>query len=114
VRDLIKAKERCSNIFNHMRTELHRYQQRRPSTLFTAETEQKNYEIMAKLLATMIDYDNKIAPMLYNDGSHFNKYWGYISRGGFNDQSHLMRQIEKYADVYTSRVSNFLRWVPKP
>jgi hypothetical protein len=24
----------------------------------------------------------------------------------------LMRQIEKYADVYTSRVSNFLRYSP--
>ena len=31
---------------------------------------------------------------------------------GFNDKSHFMRQIEKHADVYTSRVSNFLRYTP--
>eukprot|EP00966_Prymnesium_polylepis_P201207 4661986-Prymnesium_polylepis.2 len=29
-----------------------------------------------------------------------------MSRAGFADKSHLMRQIEKYADIYTSRVSN--------
>lgn len=43
------------------------------------------------------------------DGSHFNKRWGYLSRAGLNDKSQLCRQIEKYADIYTSRVSNFLR-----
>lgn len=64
---------------------------------------------MGRLLGTMVEYDNKIAPMLYQEGSHFNPYWGYISRAGYADKSHLMRQIEKYADVYTSRVSNFLR-----
>ena len=31
---------------------------------------------------------------------------------GFADKSHLMRQIEKYADVYTSRVSNLLPYTP--
>ena len=38
--------------------------------------------------------------------------WGYLSRAGLNDKSQLCRQIEKYADVYTSRVSNFLRFTP--
>jgi hypothetical protein len=36
--------------------------------------------------------------------------WGYLSRAGLNDKSQLTRQIEKYADVYTSRVSNLLRY----
>lgn len=35
-----------------------------------------------------------------------------MSRAGAWDKSHLMRQIEKYADVYTSRVSNLLRYTP--
>jgi hypothetical protein len=41
--------------------------------------------------------------------------WGFLSRAGLNDKSQLCRQIEKYADVYTSRVSNFLRyrWVSR-
>nr|XP_007138570.1 hypothetical protein PHAVU_009G220300g [Phaseolus vulgaris]ESW10564.1 hypothetical protein PHAVU_009G220300g [Phaseolus vulgaris] len=38
--------------------------------------------------------------------------WGYLSRADLWDKSHLMRQIEKYADIYTSRVSNFLYYTP--
>ena len=48
--------------------------------------------------------------MLAQDGSQFNERWGYLSRAGFNDKSQFTRQIEKYADIYTSRVSNFLRY----
>ena len=35
----------------------------------------------------------------------------YLMRAG-NDKSRLARQIERYADVYTSRVSNFLYLTP--
>ncbi len=38
--------------------------------------------------------------------------WGYLSRAGLNDKSQLCHQMEKYADIYTSRVSNFLRYTP--
>jgi 5' nucleotidase family len=48
--------------------------------------------------------------MLAVDGEFFNKRWGYLSRSGLNDKSQFTRQIEKYADIYTSRVSNFLRY----
>ena len=37
--------------------------------------------------------------------------WGAIMRAGI-DKSHMARQIERYADVYTSRVSNFLGATP--
>jgi hypothetical protein len=46
------------------------------------------------------------------DGAGFNKRWGYLTRAGLDDKSQLCRQIEKYADIYTSRVSNFLRYTP--
>ena len=36
-----------------------------------------------------------------------NPTWGLLTRAG-NDKSHLARQVERYADIYTSRVSNFL------
>ena len=48
--------------------------------------------------------------MLEQDGMHFSERWGYLSRAGLNDKSQFSRQIEKYADIYTSRVSNFLRY----
>ena len=50
--------------------------------------------------------------MLEEDGLEFSTRWGYLSRAGLNDKSQFTRQIEKYADVYTSRVSNFLRYTP--
>merc|ERR1719313_504520 len=50
--------------------------------------------------------------MVAMEGNHVNAYWGYMSRAGFADKSHLMRQIEKYADIYTSRVSNLLPYTP--
>ena len=34
------------------------------------------------------------------------------ARAGVNDKSQLQRQMEKYADLYTSRVSNFRRYTP--
>ena len=49
-------------------------------------------------------------PMLEQDGKEFSERWGYLSRAGLNDKSCLTRQIEKYADIYTSRVSNFLHY----
>ena len=56
--------------------------------------------------------NRRIAPLVEKEGSHVNQYWGYISRAGWADKSHLMRQIEKYADIYTSRVSNLLPYSP--
>ncbi len=56
--------------------------------------------------------DEAIAPMVQSDGAMFNERWGHLSRAGVNDKSQLTRQIEKYADVYTSRVSNFQRYTP--
>jgi hypothetical protein len=50
------------------------------------------------------------APMMEQDGANFSQRWGYLSRAGLNDKSQFTRQIEKYADIYTSRVSNFLRY----
>jgi len=40
-----------------------------------------------------------------------NARWGPLMRAG-NDKSRLARQIERYADVYTSRVSNFMYLTP--
>ena len=40
-----------------------------------------------------------------------NPHWGPLMRAG-SDKSLFARQVEKYADVYTSRVSNFLAETP--
>lgn len=76
------------------------------------EDEEALNETLAQLLLVLDELDARIGPMLEQDGRHFNRRWGYLSRAGLNDKSQLCRQIEKYADVYSSRVSNFLRYSP--
>jgi len=55
--------------------------------------------------------DEDVAPLVRRDGKDFNPHWGYLLRAG-NDESLLTRQLERYADIYTSRVSNFLHYTP--
>lgn len=76
------------------------------------DDEQELNDTLGQLLMVMSVLDDKIGPMIEADGMHFNRRWGYLSRAGVNDKSQLMRQIEKYADIFTSRVSNFLRYTP--
>ena len=45
-------------------------------------------------------------------GEAANRHWGYLTRAGHNDKSHLHRQSEKYADVYCAKVTNFCRYTP--
>ncbi|XP_037405109.1 5'-nucleotidase domain-containing protein 4-like isoform X3 [Triticum dicoccoides] len=78
----------------------------------TCMNDQELTESMQKLLIVMQRLDEKIVPLLESDGELFNKRWGWLSRAGLWDKSHLTRQIEKYADIYTSRVSNFLHYTP--
>lgn len=40
-----------------------------------------------------------------------NVHWGPLMRAG-NDKSHLARQVERYADIYMSRVGNFMAQTP--
>lgn len=51
--------------------------------------------------------DNVIAPLAIEAGQLRNDDWGLMMRAGA-DKSLLARQVEKYADIYTSRVSNLL------
>ncbi|XP_061354796.1 uncharacterized protein LOC133299353 [Gastrolobium bilobum] len=112
--ELINQKEVLGDLFNQLRLALQRRSKWCPAhTLAATNMDDKNLtESMQKLLIVMQRLDEKIAPMLEADGELFNKRWGFLSRAGLWDKSHLMRQIEKYADIYTSRVSNFLYYTP--
>ena len=68
---------------------------------------QKLRETMAELRARLVALDERIAPLAKASGEILNQRWGLLMRAG-NDKSHLARQVERYADIYTSRVSNFL------
>ncbi|XP_059286045.1 uncharacterized protein LOC132039576 [Lycium ferocissimum] len=112
--DLINQKEVLGDLFNQLRLALQRRTMGRPAQTLAATHMDDNEltESMQKLLLVMQRLDQEIGPMLDEDGELFNNRWGYLSRAGLWDKSHLMRQIEKYADIYTSRVSNFLHYTP--
>lgn len=55
--------------------------------------------------------DEKIAPLARASTELNHPRWGLFMRAG-NDKSHLARQVERYADIYTSRVSNLLFATP--
>jgi 5'-nucleotidase len=66
---------------------------------------------VAELRQQLVALDERIAPLAKESGELLNARWGLLLRAG-NDKSHLARQIERYADVYTSRVSNLLTQTP--
>jgi hypothetical protein len=55
--------------------------------------------------------DTAIAPLARLADGLSNASWGLLMRAG-NDKSKLAYRVERYADVYTSRVSNFLHATP--
>lgn len=55
--------------------------------------------------------DTELSPLAKAAGEQFNPHWGPLMRAG-NDKSHLARQVERYADIYTSRVSNLMYVTP--
>lgn len=63
-------------------------------------------------LRTRLDaLDARLAPLAAASSALASDRWGPLFRTG-NDKSHLARQVERYADIYTSRVSNFLSHGP--
>ncbi|MEM7140886.1 MAG: HAD-IG family 5'-nucleotidase [Actinomycetota bacterium] len=57
------------------------------------------------------EIDEQIAPLARAATEQGNERWGPLMRAGV-DKSLFARQVEKYADVYTSRVSNFRAETP--
>jgi len=61
---------------------------------------------ISELREALATIDEKIGPLAQASGRQRNEMWGPLMRSG-NDKSLFARQVERYADVYTSRVSNF-------
>jgi HAD superfamily 5'-nucleotidase-like hydrolase len=66
---------------------------------------------VAKLKQKLAVLDPKIAPLAKSSSELSHPLWGPLLRAG-NDKSLLTRQLERSADIYTSRVSNFLYQTP--
>lgn len=68
-------------------------------------------ERLRALRAALDALDQRIAPLARESDRLGHTIWGPSMRAG-NDKSRLARQIERHADVYTSRVSNLLYLTP--
>ena len=55
--------------------------------------------------------DSEVAPLAKASAGRANERWGLVMRAG-QDKSHMARHVERHADIYTSRVSNFLGVTP--
>lgn len=64
-----------------------------------------------ELMSEAMALDEQISPLARAAADLGHSTWGPIMRAG-NDKSLFARQVEKYADVYTSRVSNLLYETP--
>lgn len=121
LKDALNKKERVGDAFNMLRLARQKGLVARRTAgaaggtaaggvrLLTLEEENRIEEALAEMISVMECLDDVIAPAIEADGASFNKLWGYLTRAGVNDRSQLQRQMEKYSDVYTSRVSNFGR-----
>lgn len=66
---------------------------------------------MQHIRADLLNLDARIGVLAREAAELGSKRWGPLMRAG-NDKSRLAYQIERYADIYTSRVSNFLLSTP--
>lgn len=76
-----------------------------------SRSEEALNEEITRLRAAIIQLDDNIRPLALESAKLHSKHWGLLMRTG-KDKSHLARQVERHADIYTSRVSNFLYSTP--
>jgi 5'-nucleotidase len=107
---LMSRKIEVDNRIAHLRLTRQRTQQG-----YGPQSEAANVEALEAAIKGAADeslaLDARIAPLARAFSSLGNPTWGPLMRAG-NDKSLFARQVERYADVYTSRVSNFLAATP--
>ena len=106
---LMARKEALEREQCQLRLGLQRLQQGygpRPST-----SRDQGQKQLRRLRAELDTLDQRIGPLAAASARVSNPWWGPLMRAG-NDKSLLARQVERSADIYTSRVSNFLHRTP--
>jgi 5'-nucleotidase len=106
---LMEAKDRLELLYCQLRLEQQRARAKYGPAPRLSGTERQR---RLRALRTEIEaLDVRIGPLAKASTEVGNRWWGPLMRAG-NDKSLLARQVERYADVYTSRVSNFLYCSP--
>lgn len=109
IEDRMLEKERLELVQAHARLHLQRLRTGHDTEKDLSQ--QKLDEVLGRLKHRLVAMDEELAPLARASAGVLNPYWGPLMRAG-NDKSHLADQMERYADIYTSRVSNFLYVTP--
>jgi 5'-nucleotidase len=104
---MMEEKIRFEHALSTARLDLLRSHHGESSAAGRRELEQRITSLRDHLVAL----DETIAPLARQASTLVNRRWGPLLRAG-NATTHLAQQLEKSADVYTSRVSNFLDATP--
>jgi HAD superfamily 5'-nucleotidase-like hydrolase len=107
LKGLMEEKERVEASLAHVRLAQQRQRQGAPDGADPDALRRQADE----LKATIATLDAELTPLARASADLGNPHWGPLLRAG-NDKSYLARQVERSADVYTSRVSNFLHVTP--
>lgn len=107
--ELMAEKEALEHRFSLARIALQRLDLGYGSQTTTSPRELR--QTMQNIRHDLVALDVRIGDLAKQSAELGNLRWGLLMRAG-NDKSRLAFQMERYADVYTSRVSNFLRYTP--
>lgn len=98
--DLMKDKEKLETQLNQL--ELSLFQSKKTSDREEFENYSKKIEII----------NGQISQLIIEYRSHFNSYWGELMRAG-QEESRMADQVEKYACLYMTKVTDLLSLSPK-
>jgi HAD superfamily 5'-nucleotidase-like hydrolase len=106
--ELMAEKERQERALNQLQIVA---QRRREAYCATPPPSSEENVTADRIRRRLAELDEAIGPLAQQAGEIGNARWGLLMRAG-NDKSYLARQVERHADVYTSRVSNFAYRTP--
>jgi len=67
---------------------------------------------MNEVFSTIENTNTQISKLLDDHKNYFNPYWGEVMRAG-SEESRFADQVEKYACIYMSQVTDLLNYSPK-
>lgn len=107
--DLMEQKECMELEHSQLRLQLQRKRSRYGPK--SEMSRQSIVERISEVRGKIAELDREISPLAAAASEVSNARWGLLMRAG-NDKSHLADQVERWADIYMSRVSNFLFQTP--
>lgn len=65
-----------------------------------------------QLQDTISEIDKRISPLIRQQATIFNPFWGEIMRAG-NEESYFAHQVDRFADIYMARLSDLFDASPR-